>query len=243
MMGILDNKTILVTGASSGFGEAIAIACAKAGAKVSIVARRQELLEAVAQKIRSDGGQALVCPTDVTNDEQIHATIAKTVDAFGEIDVLVNNAGANVIQRSIADTTAEQWRKLMDVNLISAFVFTKAIMPAMKTRGDGLIINLSSRAAMSPSLFAGVAYSSSKIGMEALNTITNEEGNPFGVRACFFCPGSGNTPIIDGRPGTYSEEERMKMIQPEDIGDTVVFLSALPPRVNIDLISMIPTQS
>ena len=159
------------------------------------------------------------------------------------MDVLVNNAGANISQRSIADTSAEQWRELMDINLTSAFVFTQAVLPEMKTRGDGLIINLASRAGMFPSLGAGVAYSTSKIGMEALNDVTNEEGNAHGVRACLFNPGAGNTPIIDRRPVKFSLEQKMKMIQSVDIAATVVFIASLPPRVNIDLVSMMPTKS
>jgi NADP-dependent 3-hydroxy acid dehydrogenase YdfG len=242
-MGKLDDKTILVTGASSGFGKAIAIASAREGAKVALVARRQDALEQVAQTIKENGGEALVCPLDVTNDDQIHEAIANVIDTFGSIDVLVNNAGTNVTERTIADTSSEQWRLLLDVNLTSAFVFTKAVMPAMKERGDGLIVNLSSQAGLFPNTGGGVAYSSSKMGMEALNTITNEEGNPFGIRACLLCPGAGNTPIIDRRPRAYGHEERMKMIQPEDIADTVVFVAGLPPRININLISMMPTQN
>ena len=241
-MGKLDNKTIIVTGASSGFGEAITIACAAEGANVVLVARRKEALENVAQIAQNKGGQTLACPTDVTDDSQIHAVLEKTRETFGAVDILVNNAGTNVTQRSIADTSAEQWRTLLDVNLTSAFVFTKAILPEMKERGSGLIINLSSRAGLFPSGGGGVGYSASKIGMEALNTITNEEGNPFGVRACLFCPGSGNTPIIDIRPNPTPEADRMKMIQPEDIAETVVFLATMPPRINIDLISMVPTR-
>lgn len=242
-MGKLKGKTILLTGASSGFGAAIAAACASEGASLSLLARRQAALEAVAETVVANGGSALVCPADVSDDAQIDAAIAKTRAALGPIDILINNAGINVTERSIADTSVEQWRRLLEVNLNSAYVFTKAILPAMKARGDGLIVNMASRAAMFPSLGAGVAYSTSKIGMEALNTITNEEGNPFGVRACLFNPGAGNTPIIDLRPRSYSHAERMKMIQPEDIAATVVFLASLPPRVNIDLISMMPTHS
>lgn len=240
-MGRLANKVIIVTGASSGFGKAIAVACAQAGAKVALVARRQELLEQVANSIQQNGGTALVCPANVADDKQIYATIEQVVNHFGPIDVLVNNAGTNVTERSIADTSVEQWRQLLDVNLTSAFVFTKAILPSMKERGEGTIINLSSRAGLSPAMAPGVAYSTSKIGMEALNAVTNEEGNPYGIRACLLCPGAGNTPIIDRRPRDYSEDERMKMIQPEDIAETVVFVAGLPPRVNIDLISMLPT--
>ena len=242
-MGALDGKTIIVTGASSGFGEAIALACAEAGANVSLIARRKELLEAVAEAARSKGGEALVCPADVSDDKQIHAALEKTRAEFGPIDVLVNNAGFNHTERSIADTSAQQWRELMEVNLTSAFVFTKAVLPEMKERGDGLIINLASRAGMYPSLLAGVGYSASKIGMEALNTVTNEEGNPHGVRACLFNPGAGNTPIIDRRPVKFSAEQKALMIQSEDIAATVVFLASLPPRVHIDVLSMMPTKS
>lgn len=244
-MGALNNKTIIVTGASSGFGEAIAIACCRAGANVSLVARRRELLESVADAARmlKGDGQALVCPADVSDDEQIHAVIAQTRAAFGPIDVLVNNAGYNVTERSIADTSAEQWRDLLAVNLTSAFIFTKAVLPEMKARGDGLIINLASRAAMVPSLLAGVGYSTSKIGMEAINKVTNEEGNPHGVRACLFNPGAGNTPIMERRPVVPSEEQKAKMIQSEDIAAAVVFLAGLPPRVHIDVLSMMPTKS
>ena len=242
-MGKLQNKTVIVTGASSGFGEAIAIACAAEGANVSLVARRVELLETVAAAARSEGGEALVCPADVSDDAQVHAAVERTRAAFGPVDLLVNNAGANISQRSIADTSAEQWRELMDINLTSAFVFTQAVLPEMKARGDGLIINLASRAGMFPSIGAGVAYSASKIGMEALNDVTNEEGNAHGVRACLFNPGAGNTPIIDRRPVKFSLEQKMKMIQSEDIAATVVFIASLPPRVNIDLVSMLPTKS
>ncbi len=242
-MGALDKKTIIVTGASSGFGEAIAIACCGEGANVSLVARRRELLESVAAKARAQGGQALVCPADVSDDEQIHAVVEQTRTAFGPIDVLVNNAGYNVTERSIADTSAEQWRDLLAVNLTSAFIFTKAVLPEMKARGDGLIINLASRAAMYPSLLAGVGYSTSKIGMEALNIVTNEEGNPQGVRACLFNPGAGNTPIMERRPVVPSAEQKARMIQSEDIAAAVVFLASLPPRVHIDLLSMMPTKS
>ena len=241
-MGRLKDKNIIVTGASSGFGEAIAMACAAEGANVSLVARRQAALEAIAEVIRQKGGRALVCAADVSDETQIHAALAKTHASFGAVDILVNNAGMNIPERSITETSAERWRRLLEVNLTSAFVFTKAVLPEMKERGGGLIVNVASRAAMFPSMRAGVAYSTSKIGMEALNILSNDEGNPFGVRACLFNPGIGNTAIIDNRPREFTQEERMNMIQSEDIADTVVFIASLPPRVNINLISMVPTR-
>lgn len=241
-MRTLHRKTIIITGASSGFGEATALACAKAGANVSLVARRQTELERVARLARQAGGRALVCPADVCDDGQILAAVDRTGQEFGAIDVLFNNAGANMSARSIADTTPEQWRWLMDVNLTSAFVFTRAVLDKMKKRGEGLIINLASQAGVRPSLLAGVSYSASKLGMDALTRVTNEEGNPHGVRACLFNPGLGNTPIIENRGTPFSAEQRANMIQSEDIAATVVFLCSLPPRVNVDVISMLPTQ-
>lgn len=241
-MGNLDGKTILITGASSGFGEAIALSCADEGASVALVARRTDKLESIAQTIRANGGTAGVCTADVIDDSQIHATIAGVTEKFGAIDVLVNNAGSNVTERSIADTSPEQWRQLIDLNLTSAFILTKAVLPAMKERGDGLIVNVSSQAGLNPALGGGVAYSTSKIGMEALNKVTNEEGNPYGIRACLLCPGSGNTPLISKRAHHMPDDERAKMIQPEDIADIVVFLASMPPRVTIDLVSIIPTK-
>ena len=243
-MGALNGKTIIVTGASSGFGEAIALACAEAGANVSLVARRRELLETVAEAARSKGGRALVCPADVSDDAQIlRGAGERRAPPSDRLMCWSITPAFNHTERSIADTSAEQWRELMEVNLTSAFVFTKAVLPEMKERGDGLIINLASRAGMYPSLLAGVGYSASKIGMEALNTVTNEEGNPHGVRACLFNPGAGNTPIIDRRPVKFSAEQKALMIQSEDIAATVVFLASLPPRVHIDVLSMMPTKS
>lgn len=242
-MGSLKGQTVLVTGASSGFGEAIAFAFGLQGANVALVARREDALKAVAVEVEARGGQALVCPTDVTDENQIHAAIEQTRTVFGDIHVLVNNAGTNVTARSIADTTLEQWRLMMEVNLASAFVFTKAILPEMKSRGGGLIVNVSSLSGLVPNGRGGVGYSASKMGMDALNRVTNEEGNAYGVRACLLCPGSGNTPLISRRPTPPSDKQRETMLQSEDIAQVVVFLASLPPHVNIDLLSIRPTKS
>ena len=161
--------------------------------------------------------------------------------ALGQIDILVNNAGMNVTQRSIADTTAEQWRQLLNVNLTAAFLFTKLILPEMVARSAGTIINVASRAALHPHLAGGVGYSTSKMGMDALTQVTNEEANPHNVRACLLCPGVGNTPLLDRRPKPPPQEQRMKMLQPEDVATVALMVAAMPPHVNVELISMLPT--
>ena len=199
-MSDFSGQNVIVTGASSGFGEAIALKFAAAGAHVAMIARREEVLRALAQRIESDGGRALVYPCDVGDEAQIRATVAKIDDELGPIHILVNNAGTNVVNRSIDATTIEDWRVVADVNLVSAYLFTNLLMPQMKARGAGTIINIGSRAANYPSLLSGVAYSSAKLGMHALSRVTNEEGNPHGVRACIINPGVTATPFSTAGP-------------------------------------------
>ena len=239
----LTGKKVVVTGASSGFGRGIALACAAAGADVAIVGRDRSRLEEVAALIKAGGTAAHLCIADFADDAQTLAAAAQAQAALGEIDLLVNNAGMNVRQRSIQDTAIEQWRMLLDVNLSAAFLLTKAVLPAMIARERGTIINVASRAALRPHLAGGVAYSTAKIGLDSLTQVTNEEANPYNVRACLLCPGEGNTPLLDRRASPPPHEKRLRMIQPEDIGEMVVVIAAMPQHVKIDLISMWPTRS
>lgn len=238
----LAGKKILITGASSGFGRGIALACAAEGADLALVARDTERLQAVADLARAQGSEVVICPANIADQTQVLAAVAHAKVALGQIDILVNDAGMNVTQRSIKDTSLEQWRQLLDVNLTSAFLFTKAVLPDMIARQAGTIINVASRAALHPHLAGGVGYSTSKQGMDALTQVTNEEANPHGVRACLLCPGVGNTPLLDRRPVPPPLEQRAKMLQPEDLGAVVVLIASMPPHVNIELVSMLPTR-
>ncbi|MDE0183654.1 MAG: SDR family NAD(P)-dependent oxidoreductase [Caldilineaceae bacterium] len=242
-MNTLSGKNVLVTGASSGFGEAIALQFSQAGAHVALVARREEMLRALAQRIEPSGVRTLVCPCDVGDEAQVRATVDKIDAEFGPIDVLVNNAGTNVPNRTIVDTTTADFHAVVDVNLVSAFLFTSLLLPQMKERGAGTIINIASRAANFPSLLAGVAYSSAKMAMKALNQITNEEGNPHGVRACVINPGVAATPLLDRRPVPPPQETRHLMMQAEDIAATVLYAASLPQRANADRIDLYATST
>lgn len=238
----LVGKKILITGASSGFGRGIAQACAAEGADLVLVGRNEERLQAVAAQATVAGVEAIVCVGDIADEAQILAIVAKAEAALGPIDILVNDAGMNVTQRSIKDTSLEQWQQLLDVNLTAAFLFTKAVLPGMIARQAGTIINVASRAALHPHLAGGVGYSTSKQGMDALTQVTNEEANPHGVRACLLCPGVGNTPLLDRRPVPPPQEQRLKMLQPEDVAAVAVLIASMPPHVNIELVSMLPTR-
>jgi NADP-dependent 3-hydroxy acid dehydrogenase YdfG len=230
-----------VTGASSGFGRAIAVAFAAAGANVALVARDAARLQTTADEAARHGVQAVACPADLADEHQIETAVEAARASLGPVDVLVNNAGMNVPQRTILDTSLAQWRQLIEVNLTAAFLLTKLVLPAMIERQAGTIINVASRAALRPHLIGGVAYSTSKIGMDALTQVTNEEANPHQVRACLLCPGVGNTPLLDRRPSPPPLDQRARMLQPEDVAAVAVMVAALPPHVNVDLVSMLPT--
>ncbi len=238
----LQGKKILITGASSGFGRGIALACAAAGADLALVGRDEARLNEVATEAQAEGSRVVLCRADISDEIQILAAVEKARAELGQIDVLINDAGMNVTQRSIRDTSSAQWRQLIDVNLTAAFLFTKAVLSEMIERQEGTIINVASRAALHPHLAGGVGYSTSKQGMDALTQVTNEEGNPHGVRACLLCPGVGNTPLLDRRPVPPPQEQRLKMLQPEDVAAVAVLVAAMPPRVNIELVSMLPTR-
>lgn len=237
----LTDQNILITGASTGMGRAIAIACAQEGANVALIARSVDKLETLAVECQDAGVKAVVCAADLGDEAQVVAAFEQARTELGVIDVLVNNGGTNVAQRSIEDTSMEQWRMLLEVNLTSAYVLTKLALPDMLAQQSGTVVNVSSKAAVFPSILAGVGYSTTKLGMDALTQVTNEEANPHNVRACIICPGVANTPILDRRPAPPPMEERLKMIQPEDIADAVLAVITMPQRTNIRRLEVFPT--
>lgn len=237
----LTDRVVLVTGASSGFGEATALKFARRGARVALLARSADRLDDLARRIGETDGQAVSVPTDIGRAADLESAHAKVVRTLGHVEILVNNAGMNVPNRSVQDTTMAEWERIMDVNLKAAFQLTKLVLPEMKRRRRGTIVNVASRAANYPGLLSGVAYSSSKLGMRALNTVTNEEANPFNVRAILINPGVGATPILDRRPEPPPLAERERMLQAEDIADTIVFSAMLPYRACLELVNVYPT--
>ena len=241
-MNRLRDVVTIVTGASSGFGWVIAKTLAAEGALVGLVARRRDRLEALQAEIEGAGGNALVCPADISSEQEILTVVEEVKEAWGTVTLLVNNAGTNVTTRSITDTDVQAWRMILEVNLTSAYILTKAVLPGMMKQECGTIINIASKAASNPSLVGGVAYSSSKRGMEALTVVTNQEGNPRNVRATVLNPGEGNTPILDRRSAPPNAESRSVMIQPQDLADLVVLVATLPQNVTVETVDLRPTQ-
>jgi len=237
----LTGRVVLITGASSGFGEATAVKFAAQGASLALVARTRSKLRDLSARLADQAAHVLALPADLGSSDQIAEAHAQAERELGAVEILVNNAGMNLPARSVAETTLPEWDGIMAVNLKAAFQWAKLVLPGMKQAGRGSIVNVASRAVNHPSLLSGVAYSSSKIGMQAMHRILNEEGNPHGVRSILVNPGVGATPLLDRRPAPPPAEARTRMLQSEDIADTIVFAAQLPYRVCIEQMNVYPT--
>jgi NADP-dependent 3-hydroxy acid dehydrogenase YdfG len=237
----LGGKVVLITGAGSGIGRAAAVAFARAGAAVSLCGRRAARLEETTEAVRSLGGAVRHRALDVGDSVAVGDWVADAREAFGRVDVLVKSAGTNAPDRSWASTRLSDWQEIIQTNLTGVFVCTQAVLPAMRAQHDGLIVNISSMAGIHPSLVSGVAYSASKFGVVSLTGSLNLEEWEHGIRATVVCPGEVATPILAKRPNPPPAEAHPLMIQPEDLGDTLVFLATLPSRVVIEQVLIRPT--
>ncbi|MEM7019802.1 MAG: SDR family oxidoreductase [Pseudomonadota bacterium] len=238
MMRDLTDKVAWVTGAGTGIGAGSAIALAEAGMKVILSGRRKEKLEEVAAACH---GKATIEVLDVANKDDVFAVANRILEQFGRIDVMVASAGINVKKRNWHNVSLEDWDSVIRIDLDGAFYCSKAVLPAMKEQGDGLIINISSWAGKHVSVVTGPAYTAAKHAMNAMNESLNMEACMHGVRACAICPGEVATPILDNRPIPVSDEDRAKMVQSEDCGEVVRFLAQLPAHVCINELTISPT--
>jgi NADP-dependent 3-hydroxy acid dehydrogenase YdfG len=237
----LDGKVAWVTGAGSGIGRAAACALAAAGARVVLSGRRAAALDETAATIDQAGGAAVPAPLDVSDLEAVR-NAADTIDRrFGRLDLLVNNAGINVAARHWNAGDLGEWNRLVEINVKGVYYCVSAALPIMRRQQDGLIINISSWAGRHSSHVAGVPYGASKHAVMALNASINLEEFRNGIRACAICPGEVATPILDRRPVPVGAEDRAKMLQPEDLAETIVFVARMAPRVCVNEILISPT--
>jgi len=238
---VLEGKVAWLTGAGSGIGLAGAHEIAKAGARVVLSGRRAEPLEAAIADIVAAGGVAEAAPLDVTDKAAVGATAQRILERFGRIDILVNSAGINLPTRLWRDLTPETFEKIVAINLHGALYCTYAVLPAMRTQKDGLIINISSWAGRFETYLTGPAYNASKHALGALTLSLNDEECVNGIRACVIYPGEVATPILKHRPKPPSPEEIARMLQAEDLGRTIRFVAEMPARVCVNEILIAPT--
>jgi len=245
MAGQLAGRAALVTGASSGIGEAAAIALAAAGASVAVSARRADRLADLVKRIEAAGGRAIALPGDIADEAVATATVEKAVEAFGRLDILVNSAG--VIQPGgVENADTAQWRRVMDINFFGTLYASKAAIGPMRAQGGGDIVNISSTAGRRATGIFG-PYSTSKFALNALTEGMRQELGGYGIRACTIMPGATETEVADNitdpnfRGAMQAHVSKDGAMQPSDIADTIVFIVSLPPRVNVADVMIRPT--
>ena len=234
----LNNKVAWITGAGTGIGEAGAIALSAAGMQVVLSGRRQDKLEEVAQRC---SGPASIEVLDVADKDAVNAVAERIIDQHQRLDVLVASAGLNPKNRNWHNVSLDDWDQVIRVDLDGAFYCCKAVLPTMKSQGDGLIINISSWAGKHVSIVTGPAYTAAKHAMNAMTESLNMEACTYGVRATAVCPGEVATPILDNRPIPVSAEDRAKMVQADDCGEVIRFLAEMPAHVCINELTISPT--
>lgn len=236
----LAGKSALITGGGTGIGLGIAQAFAAEGCRVMIAGRREAPLRQAISV--SNGDPAMLYHTvDVADRQSVTQLFAAANEQLGQIDILVNSAGTNIKTRSMAAMSPEQWDQVMAINATGAYNCMFAVLPQMRQRGDGLIINVSSIAGKRALTLGGVAYCASKFAMTALGTAVGNEVAANGIRVTNIYPGEANTPILENRPEPVSDERKAAMLQPEDLGAVALTIACLPPRAHVSEIVIKPT--
>ncbi len=241
-MSKLTNKTVLVTGGGSGIGLACARLLLNEGARVAITGRNEEKLRAALASLNA-GDRLVAHAADVTDPVQVQQLIAAVTGRLGRIDVLVNNAGLNLKERTFAELTPESWRNLVAGNLDGAFYCMLAVLPQMRARKDGLIINVNSISGKRANPLGGVGYIAAKFGLRGLAMGVAAEEKDSGVRVSTIYPGEVNTPILEVRPTPVSEERKQTMLQPEDVAAAVLFVATLPAHVSVPELIIAPSNA
>jgi NADP-dependent 3-hydroxy acid dehydrogenase YdfG len=240
-MAGLSGKIAWVTGGGSGIGQAAAVELARAGATVAVSGRRTEALAETAALIRQAGGKSDAEAVDVTDRTAVARIGAAILARHGRIDILVNCAGVNIPKRFFKDLEASEWDRVVEINLNGALYCTLAVLPSMRERRDGLVINIGSWFARYPGYVGGAAYNASKQALTGLTHQLNMEEGLNGIRGCVIHPGETVTPMQRARPKPPSPEDQAKMLKMEDLGRVVRFVAESPAHVCLNEIVVTPT--
>src|SRR5687767_11175196 len=231
----LKEKVAVVTGAGRGIGRATALALADEGAAIALVARSSRELADVAREIRArrDGGGAgeravLAVPCDVTDEEQVEGMVARVLEEFGRIDVLVNNAGFNQVGL-VEETPLARWQEILAVNTTGTFLCSRAVLPTMRRQGGGKIVNVVSGAGKRGSATRG-AYSAAKFGVIGFSQALQLEVKGRGITVSCVSPGPVATKL---RAQNVPGEDPATLLQCDDIAEAIVFLATRPEWVII----------
>ena len=247
----LDGTVALVTGASSGIGEATARELARLGAAVAIAARRKDRLDALAREIEAAGGTALAVEADVRDQAQVQALVAQVVDALGRLDVVINNAGQMLLGQ-IEGAPTEEWERMIDLNVKGLLYVTHAALPHLlaaaeqEPRRVADIVNISSVAGRVARRGSGV-YNLTKHGVGAFSESLRQEVTRRHVRVSLVEPGAVATELTDHLREEVREQMRerltdMERMESEDIADAIAYVVTRPRRVAINEVLIRPTE-
>jgi NADP-dependent 3-hydroxy acid dehydrogenase YdfG len=220
MTGKLAGKVAMITGASSGIGRASALALAQEGANLVLTARRQNRLEELEATIRQNGGKAISVIGDATQEDTARQCVAKALQTFGRVDILINNVGVGNY-KNLVDTSAAEYDEMMDTNVRSTFLFTRHTVPAMVEQGSGTILMISSMAGIYG--FAGEAvYCATKFAQVGFAQALDKELRPHGIKVGVICPGGVKTEFALGKGRTEPGVAESGMLEPEDVASAVL---------------------
>jgi NADP-dependent 3-hydroxy acid dehydrogenase YdfG len=247
MAGTLEGKVALVTGASSGIGEATAVALSREGAAVALGARRVDRLESLRDRIESDGGRAAAIEVDVSDESSARAFVEGAREQLGGLDILVNNAGVMLLGPVTGADTAE-WKRMVDVNVLGLLYCTHAALPIMAEQGGGHIVNLSSVAGRTANLGSAV-YNLTKWGVGGFSEALRQEALHAGIRVTIVEPGFVETELQGHNENPMVQDQIQKMqeqigdlLQAEDIADAIAYAVTRPQHVSINEVLVRPTK-
>jgi NAD(P)-dependent dehydrogenase (short-subunit alcohol dehydrogenase family) len=238
----LKGKVAWITGGGSGIGLAGALELAKAGARVVISGRTQRTNESGLAQLKAVG-EADAIQLDVSDKSAVTRAAADIEKRHGRIDILVTSAGTNIggAKRNFKSMSLEGWDDVVRINLDGLFYCCYAVIPGMRARKDGLIINISSWAGRYASVLTGPAYNATKRAVIAVTESINMEECINGIRATSILPGEVATPILEKRPVPPTPAERARMAQPEDFGAAILFVATMPARTCVNEVVIAPT--
>jgi len=229
---ILEGKTAVITGGASGIGLGIAQAIVAAGGSVVLLGRSQDKLEQAKTGLNAED-RVQIFSVDVGDREQVNQVFGTLNQQSVTIDILVNAAGVNIPNRTMAEMNPEQFDEVMQINATGAYNCMHQVLPQMRQRHEGLVVNICSIAGVRALNLGGIAYCASKFAMAALSTAVGNEEAQNGIRVTTIHPGEVNTPILENRPVAVPEERKAIMVQPEDIGAIVVAIAQLPAQTHV----------
>jgi NADP-dependent 3-hydroxy acid dehydrogenase YdfG len=242
----LNGKVAVVTGASSGIGEATVLALAAQGAAVVAAARRKERLDELVQRVSNDGGKAIAVECDVTHEQQAHDLVGRAIEEFGTIDILVNNAGVMLLS-TVGKSLSDQWRAMFEVNVMGLLYATDAAISQMKEQGSGHLVNISSVAGRKVTRDSSGVYAGTKHAVNAISEGLRQELLEENIRVSIVGPGAVDTELPDHITDEEAREGlrglmKLERLQSQDIAEAIVYAVSQPERVSVNEILIRPTQ-